>query len=129
MRKWEAARIHVWNLPLDTEDSDLRALFGAYGEVVLARVFKDRDLGISRGDGIVAMATVGEAERAMAGLAGIDYGGNTILMEQESCEGTEAVPPLSPNCPEGAVSFLGKSPDASFRMVRHSLPSRHRNSH
>ena len=48
-------KIYVGNLSFKATDDDLRAAFEPYGEVVSARVIKDKETGRSRGFGFVEM--------------------------------------------------------------------------
>ena len=48
-------KIYVGNLSFRATDDDLRAAFEPYGEVVSARVIKDKETGRSRGFGFVEM--------------------------------------------------------------------------
>lgn len=48
-------KIYVGNLSFRATDEDLRAAFEPYGEVVSARVIKDKETGRSRGFGFVEM--------------------------------------------------------------------------
>lgn len=47
--------IYVSNLSYAVNDSDLRDLFGEYGEISSAKVIMDRESGRSRGFGFVEM--------------------------------------------------------------------------
>lgn len=61
-------KIYVGNLSFRASDEDLRAAFEAYGEVVSARVIKDRDTGRSRGFGFVEMPNQDQANTAIEKL-------------------------------------------------------------
>ena len=69
--------IFVGNLPFTTEGADLETLFAEYGKVSSAQVLMDRDTGRSRGFGFVEMPDQGEAQAAIAALAGRDFSGRT----------------------------------------------------
>jgi hypothetical protein len=51
----DTVKIYVGNLSFKATDDDLRAAFEPYGEVVSARVIKDKETGRSRGFGFVEM--------------------------------------------------------------------------
>jgi RNA recognition motif-containing protein len=59
----------VDGFPLSYSADDLTRIFTAYGEVVWARVVRDR-MGISLGFGYVAMASASEADAAIEALHG-----------------------------------------------------------
>ena len=48
--------IYVANLSPETNEEDLKQLFSEFGEVLSARIMKDRETGMSRGFGFVEMA-------------------------------------------------------------------------
>jgi RNA recognition motif-containing protein len=66
-------KVYVGNLPYEVEDEDLQNLFTAVGEVLSARVIRDRDTGRSKGFGFVEMATDSLAESAVSQLDGNDF--------------------------------------------------------
>ena len=72
--------IYVGNLPYSTDDTALRTMFEAYGEVRSAKVIMDRDTGRSRGFGFVEMTDDGEAEEAIEALNGNDCGGRRLTV-------------------------------------------------
>ncbi|MBI2857592.1 MAG: RNA-binding protein [Chloroflexi bacterium] len=63
-------KIYVGNLSYETTEEDLRAEFGAYGEVSSATIIMDRDTGRSKGFGFVEMDPKSKAIDAIAGLNG-----------------------------------------------------------
>ena len=73
--------IYVGNLPFNTANADLEALFAEYGEVDSAAVITDRDTGRSRGFGFVEMPD-SAANEAIENLNGSDYGGRQLTVNQ-----------------------------------------------
>ena len=59
-------KIYVGNLSFKATDDDLRAAFEPYGEVVSARVIKDKETGRSRGFGFVEMPNQEQGNDAIA---------------------------------------------------------------
>jgi len=74
--------IFVGNLPFTTEGADLETLFAPYGTVASAQVLMDRDTGRSRGFGFVEMPDQGEAQAAIETLAGRDFGGRSLQVNE-----------------------------------------------
>lgn len=72
----ETVKIYVGNLSFRATDDDLRAAFEPYGEVVSARVIKDKETGRSRGFGFVEMPNQDE------GNAAIDKLNNTDIVDR-----------------------------------------------
>ncbi len=73
--------VYVGNLPFNTTNADLEALFGEYGQVDSAAVITDRDTGRSRGFGFVEMPDTA-ANEAIEKLNGADYGGRQLTVNQ-----------------------------------------------
>ena len=74
--------IFVGNLPYQTDDSDLRTAFEAYGAVDSARVIKDRDTGRSRGFGFVEMPEEEQGQAAIEGLNGSEMDGRPLTVNK-----------------------------------------------
>ncbi len=75
-------KLYVGNLPYQTNDHSLEALFQAYGEVESAKVITDRDSGRSKGFGFVEMPNREEALAAIDGLNGKEVDGRTITVNE-----------------------------------------------
>jgi len=71
-------KLFVRNLSFHCADEELSDLFAEFGEVTSARIATDRDTGRGRGFGFVEMATQQQAEAAIRGLEGREFGGRTI---------------------------------------------------
>ncbi len=71
-------KLFVRNLSFSCSDSDLRELFTQFGEVTSVTIATDRDTGRARGFGFVEMATQQQAEAAIRGLEGTEFGGRTL---------------------------------------------------
>jgi RNA recognition motif-containing protein len=65
-------KIYVGNLSFKATDDDLRSTFEPYGEVVSARVIKDRDTGRSRGFGFVEMPNQEQGNSAIEKVNGME---------------------------------------------------------
>ncbi len=77
-----ATKLYVGNLHFQTQEQDLRDLFGGYGEVVSCNVISDRDTGRSRGFGFVEMANEDEARSAENALNGHDFDGRQLKVNE-----------------------------------------------
>ncbi|MFM7332076.1 MAG: RNA recognition motif domain-containing protein [Brachymonas sp.] len=75
-------RLYVGNLPYGVRDNDLQTAFGAFGQVVSARVMMERDTGRSKGFGFVEMSDDAQAQAAIAGMHGQDLGGRTVVVNE-----------------------------------------------
>src|ERR1044071_5462958 len=79
--------IFVGNLDFASTESSIRALFEPYGNVERVNLVTDRDTGRSRGFAFVEMSDTGEAERAIAGLNGADFGGRALNVNEARPKG------------------------------------------
>ena len=74
-------KLYDGNLSYSVNDSVLKELFGAYGNVESARVISDRDSGQSKGFGFVEMADA-DAQKAMSALNGKDQDGRALKVNE-----------------------------------------------
>jgi RNA recognition motif-containing protein len=74
--------LFVGNLSFQTTQSDLIALFKAFGQVARVQVATDRETGRARGFAFVEMPNDEEAAKAIAGLNGKEYGGRSLKVNE-----------------------------------------------
>ena len=76
-------RLFVGSLPYNTTEEELNTLFSEAGTVVSVKIITDRETGQSKGFGFVEMATVEEAQAAIAKF-GENYqlGGRTLIVNE-----------------------------------------------
>lgn len=86
-------KLYVGNLSYSVRDDDLQQHFSAYGQVQSAKVMMERDTGRSKGFGFVEMSTAEEAEAAIRGLNGQNFGGRDLTVN--IARPMEARPPRS----------------------------------
>jgi cold-inducible RNA-binding protein len=75
-------KLYVGNLSYETNDADLRTMFGAHGTVQSAQVIMDRDTGRSKGFGFVEMGSDQEAQTAIKALSGQQSGGRALTVNE-----------------------------------------------
>ena len=75
-------KLYVGNLTYDVSDSDLSAMFAPHGTVSSAQVIMDRDTGRSKGFGFVEMGSDAEAQAAISGMNGQQYGGRGLVVNE-----------------------------------------------
>lgn len=63
-------KLYVGNMPFDTTEETIRALFTPSGTVVSVALIKDRSTGTSKGFGFVEMSSQAEAQAAITALNG-----------------------------------------------------------
>ena len=75
-------KIFVGNLSFEATEDDLKAEFGAYGQVDSVAIPYDRDGGRPRGFAFVEMATKSEAIAAITALNGKSLKDRTIVVNE-----------------------------------------------
>ena len=86
-------KLYVGNLPYQVRDEDLQQAFGQFGTVTSAKVMMERDTGRSKGFGFVEMGSDAEAQSAIQGVHGQNYGGRDLVVNE--ARPMEARPPRS----------------------------------
>ncbi len=74
--------IYVGNLSYDATDETIKQVFEAFGEVISARVIKDKYSGQSRGFGFVEMSEQSQAQTAIRSLNGKEILGKQISVNE-----------------------------------------------
>jgi RNA recognition motif-containing protein len=75
-------KLYVGNLSYDINESELRELFGSYGEIEDAVVIMDRDSGRSKGFGFVTIGDDQQAQQAIEDLNGKEHSGRTLTVNE-----------------------------------------------
>ena len=73
-------KLYVGNLPYSFRDGDLEQTFGPFGAVQSAKVMMERDTGRSKGFGFVEMGSAAEAQAAISGVHGQQFGGRDLVV-------------------------------------------------
>lgn len=79
--------VFVGNMNFQTTESDLRALFEAFGQVTRVHIAMDRETGRARGFAFVEMPNDEEAAKAMSGLDGKEVGGRALKVNEARPKG------------------------------------------
>jgi len=75
-------KLYVGNLPYAFRDNDLQQAFSQYGTVSSAKVMMERDTGRSKGFGFVEMGSDAEAQAAINGMNGQQFGGRGLVVNE-----------------------------------------------
>ena len=86
-------KLYVGNLPYSFRDGDLEQTFGPFGAVQSAKVMMERDTGRSKGFGFVEMGSAAEAQAAISGVHGQQFGGRDLVVN--------IARPMEPRPPRG----------------------------
>ena len=74
-------KLYVGNMPFSMDESQLRTMFGEYGEVVSANVITDRETGRPRGFAFVEMQD-NDARKAMSELNEREVDGRQLKVNE-----------------------------------------------
>jgi len=76
-------RLYVGNIPYQTSEAELRALFEeGGGEVSEVKIVTDRETGRPRGFAFVELASDAQAEAAVGALNGKAFGGRPLTVSE-----------------------------------------------
>ena len=74
--------LYIGNLSHQATETDVQQAFATFGKVTSARIIKDKTSGESRGFAFVEMPIAAEAQAAMAGLAGKELLGQSVIINE-----------------------------------------------
>ena len=77
-----STKLYVGNLPYETTESDLQALFEGAGQVSTINIVRDRATGQARGFAFVEMHDVEGARRAISELDKHQFGGRNLTVNE-----------------------------------------------
>ncbi|CAI9774073.1 unnamed protein product [Fraxinus pennsylvanica] len=112
-KEHDETNLYIGYLPPAMDDDGLNSLFSPFGEIVMAKVIKDRLSGLSKGYGFVKYADVLQANNANVSMNGHRLDGRTIAVRVAGRPPQPNVPPgppapamptYPPNQPPGAYS-------------------------
>ena len=75
-------KLFVGSLPWSVDDDTLRETFEEHGNVVSAKIIKDRDTGRSKGFGFVEMENSSDAQKAIKALNESELNGRNIVVNE-----------------------------------------------
>jgi RNA recognition motif-containing protein len=75
-------KLYVGNLPYETTEADLQALFAPAGEVSTINIVRDRATGQPRGFAFVEMSDAASAQRAITQLDQHQLGGRSLTVNE-----------------------------------------------
>jgi RNA recognition motif-containing protein len=77
-----STKLYVGNLPYETNETDLQALFESAGQVATINIIRDRATGQARGFAFVEMSDAEGAQRAISELDKHQYGGRNLTVNE-----------------------------------------------
>ncbi|PON47535.1 BBP/SF1 family [Trema orientale] len=100
-KEYDDTNLYIGYLPPTLDDDSLIRLFTPFGDIVMAKVIKDRVTGLSKGYGFVKYSDVQMANNAIASMNGYRLEGRTIAVR---VAGKPPQPVVPPGPPASAVS-------------------------
>ncbi|ONK77786.1 uncharacterized protein A4U43_C02F10600 [Asparagus officinalis] len=79
-KEYDETNLYIGYLPPTLDDDGLIRLFSSFGEIVMAKVIKDKITGLSKGYGFVKYSDVAQANNAIASMNGYHLEGRTIAV-------------------------------------------------
>ncbi|XP_021736978.1 branchpoint-bridging protein-like [Chenopodium quinoa] len=100
-KDYDDTNLYIGYLPPTLDDDGLIRLFTPFGEIVMAKVIKDRVTQLSKGYGFVKYSSVEQANAAINGMNGYRLDGRTIAVRVagKPPQPTAPQPPAAPAMP------------------------------
>jgi len=95
-----STKLYVGNLPYETTEADLQALFEGSGQVASINIVRDRATGQARGFAFVEMGDASAAQQAINDLDKHAYGGRNLTVNEAK--------PMAPRGNGGGGGFGGR---------------------
>jgi len=95
-------KLLVRNLDRNTTETELRALFEAFGKVQSCTVVTEKYTGKSKGFGFVDMPSPGESKAAMKNINNMEVGGKKIRVKRTTPGQDTAKDAPPAHCPTGS---------------------------
>lgn len=95
-KEYDDTNLYIGYLPPTLDDDGLIRLFSPFGDIVMAKVIKDRITGLSKGYGFVKYSDVQMANNAIASMNGYRLEGRTIAVRVAGKPPQPTVPPGPP---------------------------------
>ncbi|KAG6503789.1 splicing factor-like protein 1 [Zingiber officinale] len=98
-KEYDETNLYIGYLPPAFDDDSLIRLFSPFGDIVMAKVIKDRITGLSKGYGFVKYSDASMANQAIASMNGYHLEGRTIAVRVAGKPPQPTVPPGPPAPP------------------------------
>uniref|UniRef100_A0A7N0U696 Branchpoint-bridging protein n=1 Tax=Kalanchoe fedtschenkoi TaxID=63787 RepID=A0A7N0U696_KALFE len=96
VKEYDETNLYIGYLPPTLDDDGLIRLFAPFGDIVMAKVIKDRITGLSKGYGFVKYSDVQQANSAIASMGGYQLEGRSIAVRVAGKPPPPAAPPAPP---------------------------------
>jgi len=92
-------KLYVGNIPFETAEPELQALFAQAGTVETVKVIRDTATGRARGFAFVEMSTDDEAQKAISEFNNHQLGGRGLTVNEARPRATEGAAPRGDDRP------------------------------
>lgn len=82
-------RIYIGNLNYKLRTEELKAAFDPFGEVVGAKIVRDKETNRSKGFGFIEMANEADGRKAIESLNGTDLNGRNMIVSEAKPRDTD----------------------------------------
>ncbi|KAF5198615.1 Splicing factor-like protein [Thalictrum thalictroides] len=106
-KEYDDTNLYIGYLPPTFDDDGLIQLFSSFGDIVMAKVIKDRVTGLSKGYGFVKFSDVTQANQAIASMNGFRLEGRMIAVR---VAGKPPQPAIPPGPPAQSMTYSGSNP-------------------
>ncbi|KAF8380529.1 hypothetical protein HHK36_028016 [Tetracentron sinense] len=117
-KDYDDTNLYIGYLPPNLDDDGLIQLFSPFGDIVMAKVIKDRVSGLSKGYGFVKYSDIAQANQAITSMNGYRLEGRVIAVRVAGKPPQPAVPPgpPGPSMPTypGSNQAVGGYPSQQF---------------
>ncbi|XP_074581760.1 splicing factor-like protein 1 [Curcuma longa] len=110
-KEYDETNLYIGYLPPAFDDDSLIRLFSPYGDIVMAKVIKDRITGLSKGYGFVKYSDVSMANQAISSMNGYHLEGRTIAVR---VAGKPPQPTVLPPAPPAPPASVGAYPSQQY---------------
>lgn len=95
-KEYDETNLYIGYLPPTLDDDGLIQLFSSFGDIVMAKVIKDRITALSKGYGFVKYSDVSQANQAIASMNGFRLEGRPIAVRVAGKPPQPTLPPGPP---------------------------------
>ncbi|KAF8412964.1 hypothetical protein HHK36_000936 [Tetracentron sinense] len=95
-KEYDDTNLYIGYLPPNLDDDGLIQLFSGFGDIVMAKVIKDRITGLSKGYGFVKYSDIAQANQAIASMNGYRLEGRVIAVRVAGKPPQPVLPPGPP---------------------------------
>ncbi|GAB2294106.1 Splicing factor 1 [Dionaea muscipula] len=111
-KEWDDTNLYIGYLPPNLDDDGLIRLFSQFGDIVMAKVIKDKVTQLSKGYGFVKFSNIEQANVAIASMNGYRLEGRTIAVRVAGKPPQLTVPQAPPAPPMPTFPAASRVPGA-----------------